>query len=162
MPTENGIEIQGEDINDFLSSLGFGCVLELQIKKPTRSPAMNAYFYVVLSKAAKELKCTIERLKYYLKKSYLIYVLKGEHNIDKESIAVVGIEHPISKKVCYELKSTSQMTDGELSAFLEWCVSVIKMVLPNFEAPDPAKYGKEAKNAKNEFLVDRNKKSFLK
>ncbi len=37
MPTENGIEIQGEDINDFLSSLGFGCVLELQIKKTAKT-----------------------------------------------------------------------------------------------------------------------------
>ena len=51
------------------------------------------------------------------------------------------------------------MTDGEISAFLDWAVSVIKMVLTDFEAPDPALYGKETKNSKNEFLVDRSKKS---
>lgn len=157
-PTETGLAVEGADINAFLSSLGFGCVLELQIKKPARSSAMNAYFYVVISNAAKELKCTIEELKDALTNSYLRFVLEGEHDIDKGSI-LVRMQHPLTKAVSYKLKSTAKMTDGELSGFLEWCVSVIKMVLPNFEAPDPAKYGKETKNTKNEFLVDRSKKS---
>ena len=158
MPSENGFLLEGIDFKEFFGDLPMLAVLELHVKKPTRSSAMNAYSYVVLSKAATDLECTIEELKDALTKSYLRFILEGEHDIDKGSI-LVRMQHPLTKAVSYKLKSTAKMTDGELSGFLEWCVSVIKMVLPNFEAPDPAMYGKERKNTKNEFLVDRNKKS---
>lgn len=158
IPSENGFLLEGIDFKEFFGDLPMLAVLELQIKKPARSNAMNAYFYVVLTQAAKEFKCSVEELKYYLTKSYLKFIMEGENDIEKGNM-LVRMQHPLTKAVSYKLKSTSQMTDGEISAFLDWAVSVIKMVLTDFEAPDPALYGKETKNTKNDFLVDRSKKS---